>query len=293
MKRTTILACCPIIALSATSAAAQTATAGPVSAQEPILADRTKASAGQSQTEALDAPAQAPRPSSSSTDGDIIVTGSRVVSNGYQAPTPITVVGSEELKNSAPNIADALRQLPQLTGSTGPSTPSFTPGGSVSSTSSTANLRNLGITRTLVLLDGRRPPASGVTGTADIAMFPQQLIKRVDIVTGGASAAYGSDAVAGVVNFVLDTRFRGVMAEVRNGISTHGDGRTWNAEASAGFGFADDRGSLIVSGSIGGQDPVDGPARDWANRGWGTVRCCQSNANQSLHDACRSLRAGG
>ena len=274
MKLINIMACCSTIALTATAAAAQTQTPPSGLGTVPdaaIAGNAEKGTPGQSQTDALDPASQAPAPAASSTDGDIVVTGSRVVSNGYQAPTPITVVGSEDLKNSAPNITEALRQLPQLTGSTGPSTPSFTPGGSVSSTSSTANLRNLGITRTLVLLDGRRPPASGVTGTADIAMFPQQLIKRVDIVTGGASAAYGSDAVAGVVNFVLDTKFRGVMGEVRNGISTRGDGHSWAAEASAGFGFADDRGSVILSGSINEQDPIDGSARDWAQRGWATI----------------------
>jgi outer membrane receptor protein involved in Fe transport len=271
VKLIDMLACCSIIALSASAAAAQTAPAGSATIDQDTTTEAPEGAPGQSQTDALSPAQTAPRASASATEGDIIVTGSRVVSNGYQSPTPVTVVGSEELKNTAPNLTDALRQLPQLTGSTGPSTPSFTPGGSVSSTASTANLRNLGITRTLVLLDGRRPPASGVTGTADISLFPQQLIKRVDIVTGGASAAYGSDAVAGVVNFVLDTRFRGVMGEVRNGISTHGDGHSWAAEASAGFGFADDRGSLILSGSITEQDPVDGRARDWAQRGWATI----------------------
>ncbi len=272
MKLINMLACCSIIAISATSAAAQTAPAGLGTVPDDAVAGTAPTGTpGQSQTESLEPAASAERESASSTDGDIIVTGSRVVSNGYQAPTPITVVGSQDLRNAAPNLTEALRQLPQLTGSTGPSTPSFTPGGSVSSTSSTANLRNLGITRTLVLLDGRRPPASGVTGTADISMFPQQLIKRVDIVTGGASAAYGSDAVAGVVNFVLDTKFRGVMGELRNGISTHGDGHSWAAEASAGFGFDDDRGSIVISGSINEQAPVDGRAREWANRGWAMV----------------------
>ncbi len=266
MKLINMLACCSIIALSATAAAAQTA---PDAAPAPAAGQTTDDTAPVEA--APEAPVSQTPVAAEAQNEDIIVTGSRVVSNGYQAPTPVTVVSSDVLKNAAPNITDALRQLPQLTGSTGPSTPSFTPGGSVSSTSSTANLRNLGITRTLVLLDGRRPVASGVTGTADIAMFPQQLIKRVDIVTGGASAAYGSDAVAGVVNFVLDTKFRGVMGEVRNGISTHGDGHSWAAEASAGFGFADDRGSLIVSGSIMEQDPVDGRARDWANAGWATI----------------------
>lgn len=218
------------------------------------------------------ADAATPEPTeSASGDSAIIVTGSRVVTDGYKAPTPVTVVGSQELKDISPNLNEALRQLPQLTGSTGPSTPSFTPTGSGPTTSSTANLRNLGITRTLVLLDGRRPPASGVTGTADTSLFPLELVKRVDIVTGGASAAYGSDAVAGVVNFVLDTGFRGVSAEVSSGISSRGDGNALNAQLAAGFGFAGDRGSLILSGAIGKQDPIDGTDRAWAQEYWATI----------------------
>lgn len=204
-------------------------------------------------------------------DSTIVVTGSRLVTDGYRAPTPVTVVGSQELKDISPNLNEALRQLPQLTGSTGPSTPSFTPTGSGPTTSSTANLRNLGITRTLVLLDGRRPPASGVTGTADTSLFPLELVKRVDIVTGGASAAYGSDAVAGVVNFILDTGFRGVSAEVSSGISSRGDGNALNAQLAAGIGFAGDRGSLILSGAIGRQDPIDGTDRAWAQQYWATI----------------------
>ena len=223
-------------------------------------------------TDAAEDAAQADAPAAaSSEDTAIVVTGSRLVTDGYRAPTPVTVVGTQELKDTAPNLTEALRQLPQLTGSTGPSTPSFTPTGSGPSTSSTANLRNLGVTRTLVLLDGRRPPASGVTGTADTSLFPLELVKRVDIVTGGASAAYGSDAVAGVVNFVLDTQFRGVSAEVSSGISGHGDGNALNAQVAAGFGFAGDRGSLIVSGAIGRQDPVDGYDRAWAQEYWATI----------------------
>ena len=270
MRFVAMLACGSTLALMVAQAHAQAVP--PAGApEEQASGEAAEGAPGQSQTDALAPQDEAPRAAASSTDGDLIVTGSRVVSNGYQAPTPITVVGTEELRNTAPTIADALRQLPQLTGSTGPATPSFTPSGSVSSTSSTANLRNLGITRTLVLLDGRRPPVSGVTGTSDISTFPQQLIKRVDIVTGGASAAYGSDAVAGVVNFVLDTRFRGVMAEARNGISSEGDGHAYGLEVSAGFGFDDDRGSLIVSGNVTGQDLVDGFQRDWGFDGFGTI----------------------
>jgi len=268
------LTSCSLVALMA-AMPAQAQTASTPQGNPPVsgaAADPQASGApGQSQTEALKPNPDDGRASPSSVDGDIIVTGSRVVTNGYQAPTPVTVLGTEELKNTAPSITEALRQLPQLTGSSSPSTPSFTPSGTGSSTSDTANLRNLGATRTLVLLDGRRPPASGVTGTADISLFPLPLIKRVDIVTGGASAAYGSDAVAGVVNFILDTKFRGVAGEVRNGISDEGDGHSYNAQAALGLGFAGDRGSLILSGSIGGQQPVDGTERAWAQRYFATI----------------------
>ncbi len=202
---------------------------------------------------------------------EIVVTGSRVVTNGYQAPTPVTVVGAEDLKNISPNLSDALRQLPQLTGSNGASTPSFSPSAAGPTTSDTANLRNLGVTRTLVLLDGRRPPASGVTGMADMSLFPMQLVKRVDIVTGGASAAYGSDAVSGVVNFVLDTGFRGGSFDVRSGISDYGDAFSYGAQGSFGTGFAQDRGSFLISANYSGSDMVDGFDRPYATRYWAAV----------------------
>lgn len=206
-----------------------------------------------------------------SVESDIVVTGSLVVKDGYRAPTPVTVVTTDELKNSSPSITEALRQLPQLTGSTSASSPTFTPQGNAPSTSDTANLRNLGPTRTLVLLDGRRPPSSGVSGTADISLFPLHLVKRVDIVTGGASAAYGSDAVAGVVNFVLDTKFEGVTAEARSGISDYGDSRSYAFQLSAGLPFAEGRGNLILSGNISGQGGVDGYDRPFTQQWWTAI----------------------
>lgn len=228
---------------------------------------------------AFSATAQQAAPSAQNTDDqanptrveEVVVTGSRVVTNGYQAPTPVTVVAAEDLKNVSPNLSDAIRQLPQLTGSNGASTPSFSPSAAGPSTSDTANLRNLGVTRTLVLLDGRRPPASGVTGMADMSLFPMQLVKRVDIVTGGASAAYGSDAVSGVVNFVLDTDFRGASIDMRSGISDYGDAFSYGAQASYGTGFAQDRGSFLISANYSGSDMVDGFDRPYSTRYWAAV----------------------
>ncbi|MES2987931.1 MAG: TonB-dependent receptor [Pseudomonadota bacterium] len=250
MKVFALLSCCSMLSLAAVDASAQDA---------PVIA---QSDPSQPAPDQVDEPAE---------DTAIVVTGSRVVTNGYQAPTPITVISAEELKDGSPNITEALRQLPQLTGSSSPASIGNTPNGSVASTSDTANLRNLGITRTLVLLDGRRAPASGITGTSDIGLFPLALVKSVDIVTGGASAAYGSDAVAGVVNFTLDTKFRGISAEVRNGISARGDGRSYGLQLSGGTGFAGGRGSFIFSANISGQEGVSGYARDWSTRYWATI----------------------
>lgn len=155
--------------------------------------------------------------------GDIVVTGSRVA-NGFRTPTPVTMASSEQLRETAPtNLADGLNQLPVFSGSTKTSSPSTTNSRGGSSGQNLLNLRGLGAQRTLVLLDGRRLPATNSGGSVDINILPQGLVSRVDVVTGGASAAYGSDAVAGVVNFVLDTKLKGFKAEALGGISTHGD----------------------------------------------------------------------
>jgi iron complex outermembrane recepter protein len=202
---------------------------------------------------------------------EILVTGSRVVMDGSQAPTPVTVVSSEQLQQASPGpIGEALNQLPVFRGSTRPST------GNVSATGpnsgSFLNLRSLGAQRTLVLLDGRRPAPSALTGTTDTNLLPQELISRVDVVTGGASAAYGSDAVSGVVNFVLDTNFEGIKGLAQGGTSTHGDDDSGKASLTAGTRFADGRGHIVASASYydteGLQDLND---RSWAAAGWGTL----------------------
>src|SRR5690606_39010172 len=164
---------------------------------------------------------------------EVVVTGSRVITNGFQAPTPVTVVSSEELNMAAPtSLVDSLNQLPQFRGSMQPQTTGVGTTGNVGQSFITP--RNLGPTRTLILLDGKRLVPSGTDGVFDVSLLPESLVQRVEIVTGGASAAYGSDAVSGVVNYVLDKNFTGVRSTVQGGLSERGD--AGNARVSLGAG---------------------------------------------------------
>src|SRR6185312_5421702 len=139
---------------------------------------------------------------------NVTVTGSRLVTNGAEAPTPVTVVSAQQLQLAAPrNVMDGILQLPAVKGSV--SVANQSTGTTSTNGADVVNLRALGTSRTLVLLDGRRVVPFSSAGSVDVAQIPEALIQRVDVVTGGASAAYGSDAVSGVVNFVLDTKFEG------------------------------------------------------------------------------------
>lgn len=208
------------------------------------------------------APAAAPQDESAakpaSDAGEIIVTGTRVVRDGYKAPTPTTVIGAAEISAKAPaNIADFVNELPSVIANNTPRTNvGFISSGIVGINA--LNLRALGPNRTLILLDGQRVGAASVTGLVDLNQFPQSLIKRVDVVTGGASAGWGSDAVAGVVNFVLDKDFTGLKGEVQGGVTTYGDDRSYKVALAAGAKFADGRGHILLSGEIAHTDGITG-----------------------------------
>ena len=151
----------------------------------------------------------------------VVVSGSRLVTDGAQAPTPVTVVSTEQLQLAAPrNVVDGLLQLPVFKGSL--SVANQSTGTTSSNGADYLNLRGLGVQRTLVLLDGRRMVPASSAGSVDAAQIPEALIQRVDAVTGGASAAYGSDADSGGVNFVLDFKFGGFKPNARIGISGNG-----------------------------------------------------------------------
>ena len=165
---------------------------------------------------------------------EVRITGSRItLSPGMYTPTPVTAVTGDELIKMAPtNVIDSLSALPQFFGNT---TYQQALGGQ-SPSGSEVNLRGAntssGISRTLVLLDGRRSVANSRFGAVDISSFPDTLLRGIEVVTGGASATYGTDAVAGVVNFLLDTKFEGVKLEAQGGYTARNDG------PNSKFGFA-------------------------------------------------------
>ncbi|SEN44610.1 TonB-dependent Receptor Plug Domain [Sphingomonas gellani] len=207
----------------------------------------------------------------SQSGADVVVTGSRITSSGFTAPTPTQVIGAEQIaRNAQSNIFTTIAQLPSLQGSTGASTGTNSTSSGTQGLSS-FSLRGLGTIRTLTLLDGQRVVGANVTGVPDVSLFPQLLVKRVDVVTGGASASYGSDAVGGVVNFITDKRFEGIKANAQFGISDYGDDETALFQVAWGKSFANDRLHLILSGEYDSEAGVpagsfgeDAPGRrDW------------------------------
>ena len=200
--------------------------------------------------------AQAPGQTAQADVEEVVVTATRIVRDGYEAPTPTTVLSAESLSDGAPtNIADYVNTLPSLAGSTTPRTGNTGSSGGTTGLNA-LNLRALGAQRTLVLLDGRRVVPSAAAGTIDVSDFPQSLVSRVDVVTGGASASWGSDAVAGVVNFVLDSKFVGLKGDIQGGVTTYGDDRNAKVSLTAGVPFAGDRAHFIISADYAYQDGV-------------------------------------
>jgi outer membrane receptor protein involved in Fe transport len=199
---------------------------------------------------------------------EVVVTGSRIMRNGNEAPTPTTVLSAADIQERNPtNIADYLTQLPSMgTGNTPRTTTLFA---NATGGANQLSARDLGVTRTLVLLDGRRVAGSGMSPAVDVNLLPQNLVQRVDVVTGGASAAYGSDAVAGVVNFILDTGFTGLKGGVNFSQTDRGDGRIASGDLAYGRKFADGRGHLSLSGNYYKGDRIDfyDNPRDWFQPG--------------------------
>jgi outer membrane receptor protein involved in Fe transport len=188
----------------------------------------------------------------------VTVSASRISIQGYEAATPVTVIGLETLNRDAKvNIGDAIRELPSMGNSDSLSNGSHSGNASQGDAGlDTVNLRNLGVVRTLVLFDGQRvvtsnPNAGGppAIGGVDLNTIPSSIIERVDVVTGGASAAWGSDAVAGVVNLVINKHFSGFKANVVYGNSEHQDQSRYKLEAVAGTDFMGGRGHIEFAGN--------------------------------------------
>lgn len=220
---------------------------------------------GASQADAQDTVSNSNKPSQQMVIEEVSVTASRVTTRpGYEAPTPTTVLDVEALQNSSQvNIADTINQMPALGRAVSPRT-AGSQVGSANQGANYLNLRGLGTNRTLVLLDRRRFVASQPTGEVDINMLPTALAKRVDIVSGGASAAWGSDAVAGVINVVLDTEFTGLKTSIQTGISAESDAEELKASFAGGLDFADGRGHFMGSFTYTDAGEADSIGeRDW------------------------------
>jgi outer membrane receptor protein involved in Fe transport len=252
-----------LIAAASVAPAPALAQAGPAEgggAQSPA----TAAAGAGDQDDPLASSAQA---SAARSEETIVVTGSRIATDGTRAPTPVTVVSTEQLQMAAPRtITEAILQLPAFAGSV--SVANQSTGTTSSNGAAHLNLRGLGTSRTLVLLDSRRVVPATAVGSVDIALIPEALVQRVEVVTGGASAAYGSDAVGGVVNFILDTRFQGIKGSLQAGVSQYGDSESYKFSVAAGRAFFDDR--LRVVASFEHYDSAgieEANQRSWSARG--------------------------
>jgi len=211
--------------------------AGPAAAQtadQPAADQSVGATPGSAPEEAVEAaPAE-----------EIVVTGTRIARPELTSSTPVAVLGDEQIAlEGATNVQDVLQELPQVgIGFSRTNTNFSTTGNGVAS----VNLRNLGSSRTLVLVNGRRFVA-GLAGTSvvDLNNIPTDLIDRVEVVTGGASAVYGSEAISGVVNFILKNEFEGFQARGQAGLTEDGDNPRYSASLTGGLSFGGDRGNIV------------------------------------------------
>ncbi len=221
--------------------------------------------AAQAQAQPAAAAEPAPEPVRKERDSsEMIVTGTRIPHSTFESPSPVTIVNADLLAKSSPStLAAALNNLPALVANGGPNATA----GQRTAGRNTLNLRGIGTGRTLTLVNGRRFPGSQPGGAVDTNLIPQGLVSRVEVVTGGASAAYGSDAVAGVVNFILDTRFKGLKLLASAGLAEAGDGFEYRAGGTYGTTLGSDRLHLVVSGEYFNAEGIAGDARPFRRQG--------------------------
>ena len=216
----------------------------------PQLAQAQSEPAGEANQNAAEIETSQPDEATASS-AEIVVTGSRLTRSGFTTPNPVTVIGAAQIQQLGQvNIGEAVRTLPQNVSKQ-----------SDTNTGLTANQANFNIganvvdlrglnpnngVRTLVLVNTKRFVPSTSGGAVDLNMIPSMLVKSLETVTGGASAAYGTDALAGVVNVILDTKLTGMKAQVDFGQTFQGDGPTYHWSFAGGKSFADGRGHIVV-----------------------------------------------
>lgn len=233
-----------------------------VAAMLPSTTFAQQASEAAGETRAPADAAQADSDSDRTGQGDIVVTGSRIRRSSADTPSPVTVVNAEQIRSTGlPQIADVVNQLPSLAITQTDQTSNLAGNPGINA----LDLRGLGTKRTLVLVDGRRQvPAIPGSSAVDLSTIPSNLVQRVEIVTGGASAQYGADAVAGVANFILKRDYQGIDSSWRYGASTRGDLDDYAFDLLAGTNFAEGRGNATIYGFYeNSPDTVSGQDRSW------------------------------
>jgi outer membrane receptor protein involved in Fe transport len=232
-----------------------TGAASAATAQTPPGAEETTTSTQPSQVIAA---TQANEPAQSKADSSAItITGSRIKRPNLQSTVPVTSLQGEQFfERGQTNVGDALNDLPQLRSTFAQQNPGL---GIGIAGLNLLDLRGLGTVRTLVLVNGRRHVAADILNNAvsvDISSIPTDLIDRVDIVTGANSSVYGSDAIAGVVNFVLKKDYNGIQIRAQGADTEHNYGKNWFGSIIAGHNFADGRGNITVGAEYAHQDRI-------------------------------------
>src|SRR6202158_5847400 len=179
----------------------------------------------------------------------IVVTGARIARRDFQSDSPIpTIDESSRAAAGHPTLDRAIGELPQFSAAQGMSEVGDVQGSTgFAGGQAYGDLRGLGPNRALVLMDGRRPISSNPNGSVDLNTIPMSMIENVEVITGGASATYGSDAIAGVLNFKLRQHVSGAEVSYQHGETTHGDGATEHVTALLGGNFAEDRGNMVLA----------------------------------------------
>ena len=188
---------------------------------------------------------------------EVVVTGSRLAHSTFTSSQPVTVINAQDIqKLGLTNVGDVVAQMPQNSNFFAANNVGL---GNFNVGAQLANLRGLNPffgTRTLTLIDTRRVVPTTTGGGVDLTLIPSMLVGRTETVTGGASAVYGSDAVAGVINIILDTKLDGFKGTVDYGQTKYGDGGDWNASVAYGHDFAGGKGHFIIGGEFDKQEAI-------------------------------------
>jgi len=198
--------------------------------------------------------------------GEIVVTGSRIRRDTFSSPQPLSVVTAEAIREQGQvSLGDILLEQPVINPATNPQNSSGT---LFLAGQARADIRGLGPTRTLVLMDNRRLPFSDASSPAvDLNTIPSLMVERIEVIAGGASAVYGSEAISGVVNFIMKKQQDGLELDVQAGVTQEGDGEEYRAGFNWGTKLLDDKLNIVIGGEVASQDTIMQRDRDFGNPG--------------------------